>query len=57
MAAQVGNFLNLNPVIGALVAFVFLKDKLTALQMAGGILVLAGIWFSSRPVNKKPLQQ
>lgn len=50
-AAQVGNFLNLNPVIGALIAFLFLKDRLTGLQMAGGILVLAGIWLSSRPVD------
>jgi len=56
-AAQVGNFLNLNPVIGALVAFLVLKDKLTALQIAGGVFVLAGIWLSSRPVNKKPLQE
>jgi drug/metabolite transporter (DMT)-like permease len=46
-AAQVGNFLNLNPVIGALIAFIFLKDSLTALQLAGGVLVLAGIWLSS----------
>lgn len=53
-AAQVGNFLNLNPVIGALVAFLFLKDKLTGLQMAGGLLVLAGIWLSSRPLRPVP---
>ncbi len=46
-AAQVGNFLNLNPVIGALIAFIFLKDSLTALQLSGGVLVLAGIWLSS----------
>jgi len=50
-AAQVGNFLNLNPVIGALIAFLFLKDRLTGLQMAGGVLVLAGIWLSSRRVG------
>jgi len=52
-AAQVGNFLNLNPVIGALVAFIFLKDKLTGLQLAGGVLVLAGIWLSSRKGSKE----
>jgi drug/metabolite transporter (DMT)-like permease len=46
-AAQVGNFLNLNPVIGALIAFIFLKDTFTALQFAGGVLVLAGIWLST----------
>ncbi|MBO9152285.1 DMT family transporter [Chitinophaga sp. GCM10012297] len=53
-AAQVGNFLNLNPVIGALIAFIFLKEKLTALQLAGGILVLAGIWLSSKKTKTNP---
>ncbi len=50
-AAFVGNFLNLIPVIGAVIAFVFLKDTFTWLQLAGGILVLAGIWLSSKKVN------
>lgn len=54
-AAQVGNFLNLIPVIGAVIAFIFLKDTFTWLQLAGGVLVLAGIWLSSRSVkNEKP---
>lgn len=47
-ATQVGNFLNLDPVIGAIIAFIFLKDKITAWQIAGGLLVLAGIWLSSK---------
>lgn len=51
-AAQVGNFLNLIPLIGALIAFTFLKDTFTGLQLAGGVLVLAGIWLSSRQVKK-----
>lgn len=51
-AAQVGNFLNLIPVIGALIAFIFLKDTFTGLQIAGGVLVLAGIWLSSKRVKK-----
>lgn len=51
-AAQVGNFLNLMPLIGALIAVIFLKDAFTGLQIAGGILVLAGIWLSSRQVKK-----
>jgi len=34
-----------------LIAFLFLKDRLTGLQMAGGVLVLAGIWLSSRRVG------
>lgn len=50
-AAQVGNFLNLIPVIGALIAFIFLKDTFTYLQAAGGILVLTGIWLSSKRVQ------
>ena len=53
-AAQVGNFLNLNPVIGALIAFIFLGDTLTVLQLAGGVLVLAGIWLSSKRVKSTP---
>jgi drug/metabolite transporter (DMT)-like permease len=51
-AAQVGNFLNLNPVIGALIAVIFLKDTFTPWQMAGGLLVLAGIWLSSKRVKQ-----
>lgn len=51
-AAQVGNFLNLNPVIGALIAVIFLKDTFTPWQMAGGLLVLAGIWLSSKRVQQ-----
>jgi drug/metabolite transporter (DMT)-like permease len=51
-AAQVGNFLNLNPVIGALIAMIFLKDIFTPWQMAGGLLVLAGIWLSSKRVKQ-----
>jgi drug/metabolite transporter (DMT)-like permease len=46
-AAQVGNFLNLDPVIGAMIAFLFLKDGFTSWQVAGAILVLAGIFLSS----------
>lgn len=51
-AAQVGNFLNLNPVIGALIAVIFLRDTFTPWQMAGGLLVLAGIWLSSKRVKQ-----
>jgi drug/metabolite transporter (DMT)-like permease len=48
-AAQVGNFLNLDPVIGATIAVIFLKDTMTAWQIAGAVLVLAGIWLSMEP--------
>ncbi|WP_143307168.1 DMT family transporter [Chitinophaga vietnamensis] len=50
-AAQVGNFLNLNPVIGALIAYLFLKDNITGLQLVGAVLVLTGIWLSNRKVT------
>ncbi|WP_298708018.1 DMT family transporter [Chitinophaga sp.] len=53
-AAQVGNFLNLNPVIGAIVAFIFLHESFTALQWAGGVLVIAGIWLSSKKSDPQP---
>ncbi|WP_341840735.1 DMT family transporter [Chitinophaga caseinilytica] len=53
-AAQVGNFLNLNPVIGAIVAFIFLRETFTSLQWAGGVLVIAGIWLSSRKSGPVP---
>lgn len=46
-ASQVGNFLNLNPVIGTTIAFIFLKETFTGWQFAGSVLVLAGIWLSS----------
>ena len=54
-AAQVGNFLNLNPVIGALIAMIFLKDTFTGWQIAGGILVLVGIWLSSKRIQQERL--
>lgn len=52
-AAQIGNFMNLDPVIGAVIAIIFLKDNITGLQIAGGILVLAGVWLSSRNSKDK----
>ncbi|ASZ14082.1 DMT family transporter [Chitinophaga pendula] len=52
-AAQVGNFLNLNPVIGAVIAFIFLKDTFTGWQYAGSVLVIAGIWLSARSAKAK----
>jgi drug/metabolite transporter (DMT)-like permease len=45
-ATQVGNFLNLDPVIGATIAVIFLKDSITNWQIAGAVLVIAGIWLS-----------
>lgn len=46
-AAQAGNFLNLDPVIGSVIALIFLHEPFTTLQFAGGMLVLIGVWLSS----------
>ncbi|MEN0052651.1 MAG: DMT family transporter [Mucilaginibacter sp.] len=46
-AAQVGNFANLDPVVGLFIALVFLHDKVNLLQIAGAVLVLAGIVLST----------
>lgn len=47
-AAQAGNFLNLDPVIGSVIALIFLNESFSTLQYAGGALVLLGVWLSSR---------
>ncbi|MEO6290133.1 MAG: DMT family transporter [Ginsengibacter sp.] len=50
-AAQVGNFLNLDPIIGAAFAVIFLHEKILIWQIVGGILVLIGVWLSARPAD------
>lgn len=45
---QVGNFMNFDPVIGATIAVVFLNEKVTIWQIAGTLLVLAGVTLTSR---------
>jgi drug/metabolite transporter (DMT)-like permease len=47
-ASQVGNFINLDPVIGLIIALLFLPEHINVLQIAGGILVLLGIWMSTK---------
>jgi len=47
-AAQVGNFANLDPVVGLIIALVFLHDRVNLLQIAGAVLVLGGIILSTR---------
>lgn len=51
-AAQIGNFMNLDPIIGAAIAVIFLQDLMTGWQIAGAMLVLAGIWLSMEPGKK-----
>ncbi len=45
---QVGNFMNFDPVIGAVIAIIFLSEKVTVWQIAGGLLVLSGVALTSR---------
>jgi drug/metabolite transporter (DMT)-like permease len=51
-AVQVGNFLNLDPVIGAAIALVVLKESISPWQIGGGVLVLIGILLSSEQTKK-----
>lgn len=44
---QVGNFMNFDPVVGAVIAIIFLGERITVWQVAGGVLVLAGVMLTS----------
>jgi drug/metabolite transporter (DMT)-like permease len=44
---QVGNFMNFDPVVGAAIAIIFLGERVTVWQIAGGVLVLAGVMLTS----------
>jgi drug/metabolite transporter (DMT)-like permease len=47
-ASQAANFINVVPIVGVMCAAIFLGEPLVPLQLAGGGLVLAGVWLSSR---------
>jgi drug/metabolite transporter (DMT)-like permease len=47
-ASQAANFINVVPIVGVGFAAIFLGEPLLPLQLAGGVLVLAGVWLSSR---------
>jgi drug/metabolite transporter (DMT)-like permease len=46
-ASEIGIFTNIDPVIGAIIAVIFLKEDINAWQITGTILILAGIWLST----------
>lgn len=46
-AAQVGNFINLDPLVGFIIALAFLHESVNTLQITGAVLVVAGIILSS----------
>ena len=52
-ATTVGNLLNLDPLIGAIIAIIVLNDKITGWQIAGGVLILIGILLSSKSSSQK----
>jgi drug/metabolite transporter (DMT)-like permease len=47
-ASVVGVFINLDPIIGTVIAMVFLKEKISLLQVIGSLLVLTGMWLSTQ---------
>ena len=47
-ASQVGNFINLVPLVGVVSGVVVLGETVTSLALLGGAMVLAGVWLSSR---------
>ncbi|WP_367867277.1 DMT family transporter [Pedobacter sp. WC2423] len=51
-AAMVGNFLNLDILIGVLIAVLFLHEQVSLIQVVGGIFILSGLILSSRKNNK-----
>lgn len=47
-ASQVSNFINLVPLVGVATATVFLGERPSPAQLFGGLVVLVGVWLSSR---------
>ncbi|MGD8309873.1 MAG: EamA family transporter, partial [Chromatiales bacterium] len=47
-AHRAGVFLTLLPLFAALLAVVFLRERLHAFHFAGGLLILAGFWLVHR---------
>jgi drug/metabolite transporter (DMT)-like permease len=46
-ASLVGVFLNLDPIVGVLIAVLFLGESLRAPHVVGGVIALAGMWLAS----------
>jgi drug/metabolite transporter (DMT)-like permease len=46
-ASLVGVFMNLDPIVGVLVAVLFLGETLTPRQIIGGVIAVAGMWLSA----------
>lgn len=50
-ATSAGMFLNFNPVFTAILAFLLLGERMTATQLAGSVVVIAGCYLFSRLKN------
>jgi drug/metabolite transporter (DMT)-like permease len=50
-ASLMGVFLNLDPIVGVLTAFLFLGETLGAWQGLGGAIALTGMWLASTDTN------
>ena len=48
-AGQASAFANLNPLVGVVFAALLLGESITLLQVAGGALILSGVWLANRP--------
>lgn len=49
-AAQLGVFYNIEPLVAAFVASLFIGEAITFISMLGGVIILFGVWL----VNRKP---
>lgn len=49
-AGQAAIFTNLNPLVGVIGASIVLDEAISWLQLAGGMLILSGVWLVTRPV-------
>lgn len=47
-ASLAGIFINLDPVVGAALAIIFLNESVTVSLVVGSVMVLAGTWISAR---------
>ena len=53
-ASQVGAFLYLEPLVATLVAAVVLSEQIVLATLAGGALILLGVWQVSRAPRRLP---
>ena len=54
-ASHAGVWINLDPVLGAIIAVVVLGEKIYMLQIVGAILTLVGVWLYMRRSNQQVL--